>query len=175
MKEKMKNFALLAVSCLLYAPAVYCEIMIQDGRNQQSLPIEKQKSLATFDPEDVFPTQTGDDGKSPKRNKKPLRPTAAARTTVRPPFVIVPAPTPKPTPLTPPEETRAAADPSPLPTPIPSATPAASAANLTPEDTTPQPATRASMQILGLLTFLVSTALIFVILKLMAKLREGSG
>jgi hypothetical protein len=173
MKEMMKKIALVAFSCLFCAPYVYCEILVQEqsnkpeGRNQQTLPIEKQKSLATFGPEDVFPTQT-DGRKSQQRNKRPgTRPTSAARSTVKPPFVIVPSPTQTP------QETTATVDPSPLPTP--SATPTVAVSNLTQEDASQQPATRVSIQMLGLLTFLVSTALLFVIFKLMAKLREGSG
>jgi len=173
MKEMMKKIALLAVSCLFYAPNVYSDILFQEpsnkteGRNQQSLPIEKQKSLATYGPEDVFSTQP--DARRPQqRNKRPgTRPTSAARSGAKPPFVLVPSPTQTP------QETTATVDPSPSPTP--SATPTVAVANLTQEDSAQQPATRISIQMLGLLTFLVSTALLFVIFKLMAKLREGSG
>jgi hypothetical protein len=175
MNEMMKKIALLAFSCLFCVPYVYCEILFQEqsnkteGRNQQSLPIEKQKSLATYGPEDVFPTQT-DGRKSQQRNKRPgTRPTSAARSTVKPPFVIVPSPTQTP------QETTATVDPSPSPLPNASATPTVAVSNLTQEDTSQQPATRVSLQMLGLLIFLVSTALLFVIFKLMAKLREGSG
>jgi hypothetical protein len=168
MNEMMKKITLLAFSCLFCAPDVYCEILFQEQSNkQQSLPIEKQKSLATFDPEDVFPTQT-DGRKSQQRSRKPgTRPTSAARSTVKPPFVIVPSA--KPTP----QETTATVDPSPLPTA--SATPMVAVSNLSQEDTSQPPPTRVSLQMLGLLIFLVSTALLFVIFKLMAKLREGSG
>jgi hypothetical protein len=138
------------------------------GRNQQSLPLEKQKSLATYGPEDVFPTNTDERGaqNAQKRNRRARpRSTSAARTLVNP-ATIAPAP------AQPPPVINATVDPS--PSPSPSATPAVTVAKLTQKDTS-QPGTLMSLQNLTILTLLVSSALIFVLFKLMTKLREGSG
>jgi hypothetical protein len=144
---------------------------LSQGRNQQSLPPEKQKSLATYGPEDVFPAQP-DERNAQKRNKRAAaRSTSAAKTRVKPVAIIVPTPTP------PAQITNATVDPSPSPSPSPStsATPAIAAANLIQEDTSQRSNTLMSLQNLLFLAVLVSSALIFVLFKLMSKLREGSG
>jgi hypothetical protein len=139
------------------------------GRNQQSLPLEKQKSLATYGPEDVFPTNTDERGaqNAQKRNRRPRPRSASAARTLVNPATIAPAP------AQPPPVINATVDPS--PSPSPSATPAVTVAKLTQEDTSQQPGTLMSLQNLTILTLLVSSALIFVLFKLMTKLREGSG
>jgi hypothetical protein len=140
------------------------------GRTQQSLPLEKQKSLATYGPEDVFPTNTDERGaqNAQKRNRRPRpRSASAART------IVNPAATSAPAPAQPPPVINATVDPS--PSPSPSATPAVTVAKLTQADTSQQPGTLMSLQNLTILTLLVSSALIFVLFKLMTKLREGSG
>jgi hypothetical protein len=139
------------------------------GRNQQSLPPDKQKSLTTYGPEDVFPTQT-DNRAGQRRNRRPAaRPAArASQATAKP----IPKATPSPT--QPPIVLNSTVEPS--PSPSPTATPAVTVANLSQEDTPQQqPNTLMSLQNLAFLTLLVSCALIFVLFKLMSKLREGSG
>jgi hypothetical protein len=140
------------------------------GRNQQSLPPEKQKSLATYGPEDVFPTQTDERGGQnvQKRNRRVrARSVSPAKPTAKPIGIIAPAPTQTP------QVINATVDPS--PSPSPSTTPAVAVANLAQEYPSQQPNTLMSLQNLLILTLLVSCALIFVLFKLMSKLREGSG
>jgi hypothetical protein len=147
---------------------------------QQPLPPDKRKSLATYGPEDVFPTQADDNNRPRQRNKRAgTRQTSATRAAVRPTPITTPVKPvePDPAPTEPPPQASATVD----PTPSPSATPTAAVANLAQEDasqqqiTSQQPGTRMSLQNLAILTILVSTALVFVLLKLMAKFREGSG
>jgi hypothetical protein len=148
---------------------------------QQPLPPDKRKSLATYGPEDVFPTQADDNNRQPRqRNKRAgARQTSATRSRPAPITTPVKPAEPAPAPTEPPPQATAPVDPTPLP--APSATPTAAVANLAQEDasqqqiTSQQPGTRMSLQNLAILTILVSTALVFVLLKLMAKFREGSG
>ncbi len=138
------------------------------GRNQQSLPPDKQKSLTTYGPEDVFPAQT-DNREGQRRNRRPAaRPTRVSKATAKPTAIETPQPTQPPIVLS------ATVEPS--PSPSPTATPAVAVANLSQEDPPQQqPNTLMSLQNLAFLTLLVSCALIFVLFKLMSKLREGSG
>jgi hypothetical protein len=133
------------------------------GRNQQSLPPEKQNSLATFGPEDVFPAQTDErDVQNQQRRNRRARPRSASapRTIVNPSAISAPAPT------QPPQAINATVDPS----PSPSATPAVAVAKLSQEYPSQQPNTLMSLQNLLILTLLVSCALIFVLFKLMSKI-----
>jgi hypothetical protein len=191
MKSNINKITLLAVASLfltslasgslLASPRVDSYIrLIRDRTNrielwyQQPLPPDKRKSLATYGPEDVFPTQADD--KQPKQRNRRVgtRPTSANRSAAKPAQVITPvvtptpvAPEPSPSPLA----TTATVD----PTTTPSATPAAAVAALAQDDAMQQPGTRMSLQNLAILTILVTSALVFVLLKLMAKFREGSG
>jgi hypothetical protein len=146
------------------------------GRNQQSLPPEKQKSLATFGPEDVFSAQT-DERDAQNAQKRTRRPRPRPNTVASPPLKPAPITAPTPSQLT--QAPNATVDPSPSPSPsapsAPSATPTVTVANLAQEDTSQQSGTLMSLQNLAILTLLVSSALIFVLFKLMSKLREGSG
>jgi hypothetical protein len=162
---------LLLVSNLLASPRFH---PVQEpanrtqGRNQQSLPPEKQKSLTTLGPEDVFPANTDErDVQNQQRRTGRARPRSATapRTIVNPSAISTPVPT------RPPQVVNATVDPS----PSPSATPAVAVARLSQEYSSRQPNTLMSLQNLLILTLLVSCALIFVLFKLMSKLREGSG
>jgi hypothetical protein len=183
MRATFKIIALLSISIPFHASMLVTSLSasprfnpVQEpanrtqGRNQQSLSPEKQKSLATFGPEDVFPSQTDerDRPNAPRRNRrvKP-RSSSAAKTVVRPVETIAPAPT------QPPQVIDATVDPS--PSPSPSATPAVAVANLAQEYPSQQSNSLMSLQNLLILTLFVSFALIFVLFKLMSKLREGSG
>jgi hypothetical protein len=166
-------YTLMLVSNLLASPRFH---PVQEpanrtqGRDQQSLPPEKQNSLATFGPEDVFPANADErDVQNQQRRNRRARPRSAAapRTIVNPSAIIAPAPT------QPPQVINATVDPS--PSPSPSATPAVAVAKLSQEYPSQQPNTLMSLQNLLILTLLVSCALIFVLFKLMSKLREGSG
>lgn len=150
----------------LFASPVQQPANRPQGRNQQSLPPDKQKSLTTYGPEDVFPAQTDN---TQRRNRRPAaRPTRASQATARPIARATPQPTQTPVVL------NATVEPS--PSPSPTATPAVTVANLSQEDPPQQqPNTLMSLQNLAFLTLLVSCALIFVLFKLMSKLREGSG
>jgi hypothetical protein len=176
--------ALLSVSLHLQSPmpvtgllAVPPSSYIQDntnrvqGRNQQSLPPDKQKSLTTLGPEDVFPAQSDERNNAQRRSRRvPTRSSSVARPAVNPPASIT---TPVPTQ---PQSTQDM-DVTVEPTPSPTATPAVIIKQLAQEDPS-QPYLRylrLSLQNLALLTLLVSSALIFVLFKLMSKLREGSG
>jgi hypothetical protein len=143
------------------------------GRNQQSLPPEKQKSLATFGPEDVFSGQTDERGaqNAQKATRRPrTRPNTAATPPLKPAAIIAPTPTQ----LT--QVPSTTVDPSPSPSPsATSGTPTVAVANLAQEDTSQRSSSLMSLQNLAILTLLVSSALIFVLFKLMSKLREGSG
>ncbi|MBO0720110.1 MAG: hypothetical protein J2P41_04770 [Blastocatellia bacterium] len=170
MKFRIKKTALLAVS-LFFTSMAYSSLSASpvyhvDNGYQQSLPVDKQKSLATYGPEDVFPTQSDD---KQQRNQRPrkTRQGAAARSDINPASNATTEPAgqvPK---------TDATVETSPLPTPT--VTPTAVVSNQTQEEPSPQPAARVSVQILGILIFLVTTALIFVVFKLMTIFREGSG
>jgi hypothetical protein len=184
MRGPFKIIAFLSISFLLHVSMLVAGLLASprfppvqgsanrtQGRNQQSLPLEKQKSLTTMGPEDVFPAQTGERD-AQKRNKRArTRPTYAARPAVKPAAIIAPEST-QPT-----QETNATVDPSPSPSPspTPSATPAVAVANLSREDPSERPNSLMSLQNLAFLTLLVSSALILVLFKLMSKLREGSG
>ena len=173
MKESIRIIALLAAS-LLFSTIVYSSLSASpiyraDHSYQQSLPVDKQKTLTTYGPDDIFPTQTNDRKPQQRnqRNKKAEKRQAAATRSA-----VNPAPVDSPASPAQPQQTTATVEPSPLPTP--SATPTADISSLSQEVTSQQPSTRVSLQMLGILIFLVSTALIFVIFKLMAKFREGS-
>jgi outer membrane biosynthesis protein TonB len=183
MRETSNTIALLSISILLHTLMLVISLLasprlhpVQEtanrtqGRNQQSLPPEKRKSLATIGPEDVLPANTDErDVQNSQRRNRRARPRAgsAARTIVNPAAIIAPAPT------QPPQAINATVDPS--PSPSPSATPAVAVAKLSQEYPSQQPNTLITLQNLLILTLLVSCALIFVLFKLMSKLREGSG
>jgi outer membrane biosynthesis protein TonB len=184
MRGPFKIIAYLSISFLLHISMLVAGLLASprfhpaqepanraQGRNQQSLPLEKQKSLATYGPEDVFPTQTSERDARKRSKRAGTRPTYAARPAVKPAAIIAPEPT-QPT-----QETNATVDPSPSPSPYPtpSATPAVAVANLSREAPSQQSNSLMSLQNLTFLTLLVSSALIFVLFKLMSKLREGSG
>jgi hypothetical protein len=143
------------------------------GRNQQSLPPEKQKSLATFGPEDVFSGQTDErnaQNAQKRANRARPRPNTAASPPLKPAAITAPTPTQ----LT--QVPNATVAPSPSPSPSATPTPPTIAvANLTQESTSQRTGTMMSFQNLAILALLVSSALIFVLFKLMSKLREGSG
>ncbi|MBO0797707.1 MAG: hypothetical protein J2P31_02695 [Blastocatellia bacterium] len=169
MKFRIKNTALLSVSLLVtsmaYSSLSASPVYHVDHSYQQSLPVDKQKSLATYGPEDVFPTQSDD---KPPRNQRTRRTRqgAAARSVINPASNATPDPAEQ-------RQTNSTVEPSPLPTPT--VTPTAAVSNLTQDEPSPQPSPRVSVQILGILIFLVTTALIFVVFKLMTIFREGSG
>jgi hypothetical protein len=160
--------ASMLVTGLFASPRLQEPANRTQGRNQQSLPPEKQKSLATYGPEDVFPAQTDErDAQNARKRARRSRSAPAARTNVKPVAIIAPTPTP------PPEVINATVEPS--PSPSPSATPAVAVAKLAQEYASEQPNTLMSLQNLLVLALLVSCALILVLFKLMSKLREGSG
>jgi hypothetical protein len=183
MERTLKTIIFLSISFLFYMSLPVTNLFASprfhplqepanraQGRNQQSLPPEKQKSLATYGPEDVFPAQTDERGaqNASKRTRRPKpRPNTAVSTPLIPAAITAPAPTP----LT--QVPSTTVDPS--PSPSPSATPTVAVANMTQEDTSQRPSSLMSLQNLAILTLLVSSALIFVLFKLMSKLREGSG
>jgi hypothetical protein len=137
-------------------------------QNQQSLPPEKKKSLSNIGPEDVFPTERDRDGAERTGNRPPAR-TATA---------------PKPS-------TKSS------PHPLPATTPSPLTANIATGTTKASPTATVSVTALtqqgqqrhqreqqsniewvlfslAILSFFVFTALIYVVFKLMEKLREGN-
>lgn len=142
----------------------------RQGQNQRGLSPEKKKSLSKLGPEDAFP---GAD--EPEDNRRPAaRTTAPARTTSAPKYS--PSPKRSATPVATPSLTLAPAISAGLsPTaaavsqrnPVQQSTPA-------PLSSTAQPASDWTVSVLSGLALIVSVALIYVLIKLREKIREGS-
>ncbi len=139
------------------------------GQNQQGLPPEKKKSLSNYGPEDAFPGETDQEQRKGKRGRSAARPSPTAAPSATPRPEASPSIAPSMTPV------KAVADAT---RPTPSGT--AAVVGLT-QQGTPQPLTsnkEASTDLvlpgLAIVSLFVLTALIYVIFKLMEKLREGS-
>jgi hypothetical protein len=140
------------------------------GQNQQGLSPEKKKSLSKLGPEDAFPG-----GDEPQDNRRQgARTTPPARTSSAPKYS--PGPRQSATPLATPSLILAPAIPaSPSPTaaaaslrnPVQQSTPAL-------QTSTAQPASDWTVLVLSGLALIVFVALIYVLIKLRERIREGS-
>jgi hypothetical protein len=137
-------------------------------QNQQGLPPEKKKSLSNYGPEDVFPAERGQEEAQRTSSSPPTRTAPPVKPSNKPSPNSTPATTP--TPVT----ANIAAD----------ATKASPTATITVTALTQQrqQLNRTERQSnaewvllsLAILSVFVFTALIYVVIKLMEKLREGS-
>ncbi|MGH9834837.1 MAG: hypothetical protein ACREBD_11670 [Blastocatellia bacterium] len=139
------------------------------GQNQRGLSPEKKKSLSKYGPEDAFPETD-----EPEANRRQgARTTPPARTSSAPKYS--PGPKQSATPVAKPSLILAPAIPaSPSPTtaaalrnPVQQSTPA-------PRSSTAQPASDWTAPVLLGLALIVSVALIYVLIKLRERIREGS-
>jgi hypothetical protein len=140
------------------------------GQNQQGLPPEKKKSLSKYGPEDAFPSPD-----EPQDNRRQgARTTQPARTSSAPKYS--PGPKQSATPVATPSTILAPAIPaSPSPTAAETAlrnqvqqpTPA-------PQSSTVQNASDWRVPVLSGLALIVFVALIYVLIKLRERIREGS-
>ncbi|MCI0338215.1 MAG: hypothetical protein L0226_11600 [Acidobacteria bacterium] len=163
--------------CSLTASSLSKSALIQDSQNriqaqnQQGLSPEKKKSLSNYGPEDVFPGETDEGEARKKSNRSATRPVSAARSSLKPGLqssktAPITAQSPAPTKVT-------AAMTKPTPTAIASVT-AQAQQNVLESSTSQQSNTRWLLSSLAVLSLLVLTTFIYVLLKLMEKLREGS-
>jgi hypothetical protein len=138
------------------------------SQSQQGLPQDKKKSLSNYGPEDVFPSETEQESRKRTRGRSATRPSPS----VSPSATLQPAATPSISPAATPIKTAGVTTGS-------SPDDAAAAVALTQQKTQQiAPGQKPSIDMvipgLALVSLLVLTALIYVVLKLMEKLREGS-
>jgi hypothetical protein len=140
-------------------------------QNQGGLPPEKKKALSRYGPEDAFP------GTNEQQDNRRQGARSGQRSRRSPTPAPAPGPSPSPTRL---------ATPSPIAAPVipTSPSPTATAAALSNPVLQPPPAQRSSfarsasewaVPVLSALALIVSIALIYVLVKLREKIREGSG
>ncbi len=139
------------------------------GQSQPGLPPEKKKSLSKYGPEDAFPGATEQENNRRQSGRTPQRSQTPSSTT----------PSPSPTPSVAPVAT-----PSPAVVPLfqvnpaPTVTAAARGNPIQPlpppqQASSSQPASEWAIPVLSALALIVSVALIYVVIKLMEKIREG--
>lgn len=169
---------LLSITILVYsvtAAGLSKTTPVQDPQNriqtqnQQGLSPEKKKSLSNWGPEDVFPGETDEGEVRKKSDRSATRP--VSRSSLKPGIQsanIAPITSQSPTPT---KVTAATAKPAPTAT---ISVPALAQHNTLQSPTSQQFQIRWLLSSLAVLSLLVLTALVYVLLKLMEKIREGS-